>query len=177
MDALIRRSEGKKFSGEDIARLCENKVVIRRCRDLANMRSIKEAMGKNRAMIILYETKEASGHWCAVFEAAPGIIEFFDPYGIAPDGELDFIEKGYRRASGQGRHLSRLLESAGRSGYNMVVYNNEPLQKLARDMNTCGRWCGLRVSLKRMPLKKFIGLFRKQKFPADWYVTALTLFV
>ena len=174
MDKLIAGWEGKRFSGEEIVKLCDGKVLIRRVRDLAGARSLKEAMGKHKAMVILYETKDSSGHWCAVFEAAPGLLEFFDPYGIRPDGELEFIDRRFMEESGQGPHLSRLIE---KSKYPVVEYNSTPLQKFSRDMNTCGRWCGLRICFRDIPLKNFIRLFRRQKFPADWYVTALTMFV
>jgi hypothetical protein len=174
MDEQIKRWEGKSFSGEDIHRLCEGKVRVLRYRDLKAARTLSEAMGKHKALILLYETSEGYGHWVAVFEAGPDTIEVFDSYGLMFDDELDFVDPEFRKQSGQLPFLTRLLM---RSGYPNIIFNQERLQRLKSDVNTCGRWCGLRVCLRHLPLREFIALFRKQRMPADWYVTALTIFV
>lgn len=174
MDAQIARWEGKSFSGDDIYRLCDKKVRVMKYRDLKDFDNLSDAMGRYGALIILYETRENYGHWCAVFRVDRSTLEYFDPYGMLFDDELDHIPDNFKRLSGQLPYLSKLIAA---SRYKTVVYNMEPLQKLKKDTNTCGRWCGLRVCLRDVPLKQFIALFKKQKFPPDWYATALTLFV
>lgn len=181
MDKAVKRWERKSFSGEDIFKLCDSKVIIRRYRDLADVKSLKDALGTHKAMVVLYETRPAYGHWCAVLEvspattARPAVMEFFDPYGLAPDGQLDFIPKAFRGAdpATSSARLSQLIEKSGCA----VIYNNAPLQHFSRGMNTCGRWCGLRIAMRDIPLKKFIKLFERQTFSPDWYCTALTMFV
>jgi hypothetical protein len=174
MDAQIVKWERKSFSGEDVYRLCEKKVVVRRYRELAKFPTLSKAMGAYGAMIVLYETREGYGHWCAVFEVDRNTVEFFDPYGLAPDQELNFISPEFAEQSAQYPYLSQLLQ---KSKYRNILYNQKKLQELKSDTNTCGRWCGLRICLRKIPLHKFITLFEKQKFKPDWYVTALTLFV
>lgn len=174
MDAAIRKWEGKSFSGEDIYRLCDRKVRVMKYRDLKEFPTLSAAMGRHGALILLYETRENYGHWCAVFRVDRDTIEYFDPYGMLFDDELDYVDDRFKRLSGQLPYLSKLItESSAKN----VIYNMEPLQKLKKDMNTCGRWCGLRICMRDVPLQKFISLFKRQKFPADWYATALTLFV
>jgi hypothetical protein len=174
MDAQIKRWEGKSFSGEDVFRLCDGKVRVLKYKELARYRTLNEAMGPHRALVLLYETRDNYGHWCAIFAADDDTLEFFDPYSMFPDDELDYIDPEFAKRSGQVPHLTYLIM---KSGYRDIIYNREPLQRLRKDTNTCGRWCGLRICLRDMPLHKFVALFRKQKFPADWYVTALTMFV
>src|SRR5271155_4054466 len=119
MDKLIKHWEGKSFSGEDVHRLCEGKVSVKRYKELARARSLDEAWGKHKALIVLYETKDGYGHWCAIFEVDRDTMEFFDPYGMAPDAELNFINQRFRESSGQLPYLTDLML---RSRHKNVVY-------------------------------------------------------
>ena len=174
MDRYVKFAEGKSFSRDDIKRLCENKARVIEYGELAKYRSIDSAIGPHGALVVLYETRESYGHWCAIMRVDELTLEFFDPYGFPMDRELQMINPYFREVSGQDRpHLSYLV---AHSQYDLIQ-NGRPLQRFAKDTNTCGRWVGLRIALRRLPLKQFIRLFVKQKFPPDWYVTALTLFV
>jgi hypothetical protein len=174
MDALVKNSESKSFSGEDIFQLCEGKVRIIEYGELAKAKSLKEVLGKHGAAIILYLTRKGYGHWTAIFRVNKNTVEFFDPYGLVPDEELGFISDNFRRESNQDvPHLTALMAASR----DKIIYNQYPLQKLRKSTSTCGRWCGLRIALRKMPLANFVGLFEGQSFEPDWYVSALTLFV
>jgi hypothetical protein len=174
MDKLIHQFESKSFSGEDIRRLCDKQVRIMKYSDLAHHATLDDALGKHGAAVILYETKPNYGHWIAVHRVKNGVVEVFDPYGESIDAPLEYINPEFARQSGQWPILSELLKN---SGYRRVVFNDVPLQRFRSDMNTCGRWCGLRIALRELPLQQFVKLFKGQRHPGDWYTTALTLFV
>jgi hypothetical protein len=177
MDKIVNWGKGKAFSNEDICKLCEGEVHIVTYPQLAFMNNIRQLLGKHKAAIILYMTRQRFGHWVAIFEVPghPDTIEFFDSYSMKPDDELDMIPDHFRVVSGQSiPHLTRLLNT---SKYKNILYNDIRLQKRKDDTATCGRWAGIRVSMKEIPLEKFQKLFTGQTFDPDWYVSALTLFI
>lgn len=171
IDDLVRHFEARALSGEDLHKLCEGKSHVLRYRELGQFSSLRDALGRHRAMIVLYETRENYGHWVAVLETDRGALEVFDPYGARDvDAELEFIPKAIRPPP----YLSRLI---AQGEFRTVNYNKCDLQKFSHLVNTCGRWCGLRIALRDVPLKRFLELFIGQRMPADWLVTALTMFV
>lgn len=174
MDKLIKMSYGKSFSDSDISRLCEGKVNIYEYKDLRNFDTIEQMLAPYNCAIILYTTKANYGHWVAIILHNNGVLEHFDSYALAPDQELNFTPKDKRKELGEEYpYLTKLMYD---SPYD-VIYNKVKLQKFKQDYNQCGRWCGLRVVFRELPLRKFCSLFMKQKFEPDYYVTALTMFV
>ena len=177
MDHFVELCEGKSFSDKNLSYLCEGRVNVLEYGDLAHMDDIDQALGEHGAAIILYETRENYGHWCALIRTSPISLEWFDPYGGAPDSELQFVPDYFRHESHQDYpHLTALIAN---SRYRMCEFNDIRLQQFKRDVNTCGRWCGLRVAMAHdgVSLPEFIDLFTGQKMRPDWYVTAFTLFL
>lgn len=181
MDSLIKKSQSKPFSDQDIKTLCENKVKIVLYSKLKKYSDIDKILDPHDCCIILYETKHNYGHWCALLRQKINeklFIEHFDSYGMKPDAELAYVPNYYKKELGEDTpRLTYLLAKATQNKYHGVIYNEYPLQKVKNDISTCGRWCGLRIVLKDLTLEEFINLFKKQKFDPDWYVTALTSFV
>ena len=156
--------------------LVEGKTKIISYSDLSKYSSIEEALDPHGSLIILYETKENFGHWVSLFVVDDCTLEFFDPYAYAIDDELAMVPEYFREESGQDYpHLTQLIKNSAK--FSRVIYNQEKLQKLKKDVNTCGRWAGIRTQMRAVPLKVFQKLFLKQKFDPDWYVCALTGFV
>jgi hypothetical protein len=147
-------------------------VKILRYRDLLNCPTLESAWGPHKALICLYETSEGYGHWVACFEVSPGICEYFDPYGMLFDDPLSYVPDDFKKQKGMIPWLTKLVTE-----YGDCIYNDIQLQEFRDATNTCGRWVGLRVALRNMPLDKFVNMFADQTFKPDWYVTALTLFV
>lgn len=186
MDKYIKESYGKAFSDSDIKTLCDNKVKIVMYSKFKSIKDIRQVLEPFGACIILYETKQGYGHWCALLLQKSSVkgrvadIEHFDSYGMRPDDELSYVPENLRQSLGEDYpHLTYLLAKAtGPKGvFGRVVYNSYPLQKSKKDTSTCGRWCGLRVVFKRLNIDQFIKMFKGQKFEPDWYATALTAFV
>ncbi len=184
MEPLIKVLGAKLFANEDIEKLCEKKVKIILYRDLQKYSRISDVLEPHGAVIILYEFKPDVGHWCALIKhpgpkRQPPIVEFFDPLGVKVDGELRYIDRKFRESSGQSnRYLSILLDKAlSDREISTLVVNKHQLQAMRDDVNTCGRWCGMRVAMRGIPLQAFIDLFIRQRHSPDFYITALTVFV
>ena len=175
MDKLIKASEQKSFSDKDILALTERKCVIRKYGELAKFRTLKQAWGKHKAMVILVETKPGYGHWVSVFSRPGGVIEVFEAYGLKLDEWLKYVPPAFAKESNQDeKHLTRLIIN---SKVKEVVVNDIRLQRFRGDVSTCGRWAGLRIALRDMTLPLFAELFLNQTFYPDWYATAMTFFV
>lgn len=116
-------------------------------------------------IVLLYETKPASGHWTAIFKTAWNTIECFDSYGFEPDEQLSFVPKSYRKVSKQDHtHLIRRLLASGLP----VEYNNYRFQKMSPKISTCGRHCIARLAFRHMPIDDYAKMIG---FPADSLVT------
>jgi hypothetical protein len=174
MDKIIQHNFKKAFSDSDMRRICKDQVNVITYRELREYKRIDDALGDYGAMILLYETKPLYGHWTAVHKVDGKTIEFFDSYGIKPDGQIKEVHPRFRKELGYDRPY--LTELCMQDGYH-IIYNDIKLQKLKDDMSTCGRWCGLRIACRQIPLDAFVKLFLNQKMQPDWYVTAMTMYI
>ena len=157
------------LSNGDIYKLLDGKCNILTYPELTKYDDIDSAMGKYKALVLLYLSKQNYGHWICVFQRNNNTIEFFDPYGFFPDDELQFIPEHFREVSGQKYpHLTYLL---AKCKYQKIEYNNTRLQKLENNVNTCGRWCVVRLMLRNISIEKFV---KKFKIDGDSKVTKLT---
>ena len=136
--------------------------------ELVNYDNINDAMGPHGALILLYMTNQNYGHWVCAFKRNNNAIEFFDSYGFFPDDELKLIPEYFRKVSNQlYPHLTYLLLKSK----NKIEYNNVQLQKLKKDVNTCGRWCIVRIMLRNLTINEFVRKFQDN---GDFKVTELT---
>lgn len=143
------------LSSDDIHRLVRGKTNIIPYRKLARVKRIESVL-RHGACVILFETKDNSGHWCCVFQRGPHEMQWFDSYGMLPDSQLRYINRQYRNKSDQDRtHLTRLLiDWAERTGGD-VRYSNHRLQSLRKGDNTCGRFVTLRLLLRDLDEDEF----------------------
>jgi hypothetical protein len=117
---------------------------------LADIKDIDELLPNPQDYrIILTESKRNEGHWCCIMKytdkkTGKKYIEWFDSYSGKPDSELKFIPDAIKRMLGQDKnHLTRLLGTV-KEPYN-ILYNSTKYQTLKDGINTCGRWCILRL--------------------------------
>ena len=171
IDKNIFGSENIDLSGDDIERITDGKCKIIAYEDLRGFSNIEELLNPHNAVIILYQTKANYGHWVSILKY-DNHIEFFDPYGFGVDEELEIIDHLHLR--NQTPHLTHLINN---SNYK-IIFNDKKLQKFSEHINTCGRWCSLRVRFKDVSLKKFINLMTKNKhYDGDFWVSALTILI
>lgn len=165
LEYMIDTAETKDLTGDDLMKICNNKVKVVPYHELKDVESIKELLEPHGAVILLYETKQNFGHYTALFFDGNNNLEFFDSYGFKPDDELRYAK--YDNIP----YLTNLLNK-----YNgKIVYNVDKLQKFARDINTCGRWTSLRIRLRKLDKEQFSKLWKGLVYHnADFFATALT---
>lgn len=156
------------LSGDDIIRALNGKVKVIYYTDLDKYRNLEEVLYPYGQTVILYQVNDNFGHWTCVFKYPDkNIVEFFDPYSGKPDSELDFA-----KASGDDPLLLKLLYDWAQRTGGKVVYSDRDIQRLARNINTCGRHCVFRLRNKHLPIDTYLNCFKTCKDP-DKAVTKL----
>ena len=157
------------LSSQDIRDSMDGKVKVIRYGELSEYNNIDDLLYPYGNVAILYQTKPNYGHWTCIFKRkvkrgekkgyrrGPNEeIEFFDPYGIMLDDELEFIPYQFRVESNQvNKYLTNLLM---KSKYPINI-NHIPFQELKDGVNSCGRHVCLRMLLKNMSLKDYTKIF------------------
>ena len=143
----------RRYLGDGI----ESKIL--KYSELAGYASIDELLPKERDFrIILVEDSHNKGHWCAILKYGK-TIEWYNSYGVRPDGEKDFLGAVRNKMLGQYQdHIPRLMKRA--KGFKLI-YNKARFQKLKQGVNTCGRWIILRIICMKdmmMGLPEFIKM-------------------
>jgi hypothetical protein len=125
--------------------------------------------------IILYRQTPNSGHWVSV-DRVGDMISYFDSYGGAIDAPLAWNPVQLNMSLGQSTpYLSNLFDKTELD----VYYNPFRYQKMKNDINTCGRWCILRILSainQRMNLAQFhemVKPLKNSQFSLDEAVSAL----
>lgn len=168
---LLNQLKAKALSNDEISYLLDGKVKVLTYPELSKYKNIDQLLKPYGCAIILYQTRKNFGHWIALIKQGPNIIEHFDSYGIKPDNELKFVKSNMRRELGQDYpHLTYLLYH---SPY-QLSYNQYKLQKMKKNISTCGRWSVARCILKDMPLDEFAKLFKVKGLTPDDVVSMLT---
>jgi hypothetical protein len=156
-----------KYFGESV----NNKIV--KYGDLDNYKNIESLIPNNNDfVIILIENKLNSGHWVCLLRSN-NTIEFFNSYGLKPSVDLNFIDKIQNKLLGQDIKTLNILLNECKNRFN-IIYNKRRLQKLKEGINSCGRWCILRILMFRelnLDLYKFNIFIKKLEdkynYPAD----------
>jgi hypothetical protein len=173
MDNIIKKSENINLSGDDIYNIVDGQIKILSYDDLHNIYNIENLLSPYNSVAILYTTTKNLNHWIGLFKVNDNTLEFFDPYGLNIDEELNLEKKLYLRPTDNDNvpHLTDLINN---SNYK-VIYNNVKLQKFLEHTNTCGRHVGVRLRFKNLPLQQYLKLFKNNKFDPDYIVSSLTL--
>ena len=165
MEKQIIDKEKVSLSDKDILQLTQNKCRVMTYSDLLNYKTLDEALGRNNALCVLYETSDKFGHWVAVIKTN-GIIEHFDPLSSKPDREFKHISDEYKKNP----YLSHLMKE---SPYKLS-YNQYKFQKNKPNINTCGRHCAMRIILKNYTLEEYKKLMTNKTYDPDFLVTLFT---
>lgn len=176
MDKLILDAEDVDLSGRDIKRMVDGKTNIMAYEQLKTYSNLEQVLSPYGSCVLLYQTTENYGHWVVLIDRGNKMLEFYDSYGLAPDEELKLDNQFHLRIHG-GKitpHLGALIQAGGWS----VKYNHEQLQEQLSDINTCGRYCVMRLIYKDLSIRKFNDLLTKNKYyHPDFWVSAMTYFI
>lgn len=166
-----KKAEAYTLSDDDIRSLLGGNIEITpypKIKDAQNIGELFDSRG--RAIIFYPQQSENVGHWTAMIRDGRH-IEFFDPYGEPPDAQKDGLSKNQlERMRMEHPDLTRLLEDSGCR----VIFNKVQLQKLANDVQTCGRHCVCRLLYYRLPIGKYRQMIQKTGMTPDEFVVAKT---
>jgi hypothetical protein len=172
-DRVIQKAEDIPLTGRDIVRISGINNIME-YGDLSNYTNIDAVLGPQKAVIILYETKERFGHWVCLFKWNNNTLEFFDPLGLIMDSELKFISEYHRRELNEVTpHLTHLVNN---SRYNLIE-NTYKLQEFIEHVNTCGRWTATRIKFRNVNIDEFAQYWMRglPKIKPDFLITKYTL--
>jgi hypothetical protein len=166
-----KQAEAYPLSDDDIRGLLGGNIQITPYSKLKEVQNINELFdNRGRAIIFYPQQSENSGHWTAMIKDGRQ-IEFFDPYGEPPDAQKDGISKNQlEKMRMEHPDLTRLLEDSGCH----VVFNKVQLQKIANDVQTCGRHCVCRLLYYKLSIGKYRQMIQKSGMTPDEFVVAKT---
>ena len=113
-------------------------------------------------VIILIESQQNSGHWCAITKRDK-VISMMDSYGVKLQDELNFVSRAMNRMLGNTKEeLEKLIKSCADDVE--VIYNKTPLQSQSQDVASCGRWCCSFIQLFKLGynLPEFLEIVQAQ---------------
>lgn len=174
MQKIIKKLMKKSLSDSEMFNYLGGKTKIIKYPDLSKFNDIDELLEPYGNVIILYLTGQNYGHWTCLFKIDNKNIEFFDPYAFKPDEELKLIPVHFRKENNQFTpHLSHLLYNCNYT----IHYNDYKLQQFAKDTNTCGRHCLVRLLFKKMFIDDYAKMMMNQKISPDYIVSCITSIV
>jgi hypothetical protein len=177
MEAILKQYA---LSNDDIQTILHPDTKIHTYKDLYNVRHFDELLDPLGRCILLYLTdSENSGHWVALIKRK-NMIEFFDPYGFAPDTQGINLNSLDEVNEAVGQNNPRLLELIADAGYDLN-YNTTRHQKMSDGVATCGRHSASRLIFHKLSTDEYKDLMNKLKSPeykdADEIVVKLTDFI
>lgn len=189
--------EDRYLSVPDVKKIAEKPFNVIKFSELRKYKSLDDlfevsSMGMRyqpvNDILILYEMKLNSGHWCVLKripdKRRPGYFSyhFLDSYGEIIDDQRKHINKDFRIKSGQDTQL--ILEKLSKqiddqsdlhSGVSDIFYNDKELQ--GDSSSTCGRYAGLFIRFDE-PVdsfaKKLKALAKKKRMTVDDLVIHMT---
>ena len=148
--------EHHPLSPDEVHQIAGCSMRLTKYSDIDDYPTIDDLFGEADCVLILYETRQNSGHWCCIINKE-NVIEFFDSYGLIPDNELLFVNIKFREENDMLiPHLTKLFLKTEKT----IEYNDKRLQKMADNINTCGYWCGMRMRYKDISCEEFIKMFK-----------------
>ena len=130
----------RALSDSDLRRILGRDLEIIKYSELSKFNDLNELLPNDKdCCVILYEDSLDHGHWIALSKYK-GIFEFFDSYGISPDGELHWLNMKKKENLNEARpYLSNLLED------NIYIYNHVRYQQSDLGIDTCGSHVAFRL--------------------------------
>ena len=139
--------------------------------DLNRVDNINDVFdSKGRCILLFLTSSPTAGHWCCMLNKKKG-IEFFDPYGEAPEKQKEGADPALLAQLGE--RQPRLLELLKKSG-RPVFYNTYPFQKDTEGVNSCGRHCVVRCLYAPYSLEKYKSIIDSSGLSPDDFVSGIT---
>lgn len=160
----IKARIAKPLTDSDIERHTGLTEIVKYS-ELDKYKSIEDLLPTDKsAVIILIEDRLNSGHWVAVMRYGK-TIEYFNSYGAKYDTDWKFINRMVRMILQQNTNeMTRLMDTAKKDGWT-TIWNKHRFQKISNQIQTCGRWCVLRIEMMKMGynLQEFYDFIKKRE--------------
>ena len=168
---MVDRVKGYSLSDTDIRKILGDNIKIITYPMLGKMSSIEEAFDdKGRCVMLVPNVSPTMGHWVAMINRPKG-IEFFDPYGDAPEEQKDGIPPSKLEALDIAQpFLTKLLRDSGKA----VYYNTKAFQSSGRNVATCGRHAVARLLYAPQSIDKYDAAVKASGLSPDNFVAGLT---
>jgi len=167
----MERVKEYSLSDSDIRKILGDDIKIITYPMLGNMSSIDEAFdSKGRSVMLVPNVSPTMGHWVAMINRGDS-IEFFDPYGDAPEEQKDGISPSKLEALDIAQpFLTKLLRASGKP----VYYNTKAFQSSSRNVATCGRHSISRLLYAPYSIDKYDACIKNSGLSPDNFVAGLT---
>lgn len=164
-ESILQHAEQYALSDQDIRTISRamqvpTDVVV--YQNLKRYNTIEQLFSQNnRAVVLFYPTQSGNvGHWTLLLKHQNGHYEFFDPYGIVPDSEIEysnFLRENKPIARDGKPYLTHLLEPVR----DRLDVNRTRLQSHFDHVSTCGTHCMVRLLYASWPIQSYVRLYGK----------------
>ena len=166
----VKEVQAYSLSDKDLRQLLGDDIKIIIYPELANYKNINQCFDSRGRCIILYLTEdEHTGHWCCMIKRHSN-IEFFDPYGDAPEEQKGYIPRDNLIALQEDRPLLYNLMKASNIP---ITYNSHKFQREGGGIATCGKHCVSRLAFAPFSLDKYNAVIEKSGLSPDKFVCGL----
>lgn len=163
------------LNDDDVRALLGRDTSIVLYPQLAGMQRIP--FDKHGRCVVLYLTENAhTGHWTLLLLHSPAEIEYFDSFGLQPDGDAHWLSAQQRAALGESQQLIHqvLRRMKATNPALQVFYNTRDFQSKAQGVDDCGRWVCARALLQSLSLDEFAAQVDADALGLDhWVVTRI----
>ena len=159
------------LSDGDIRKILGPDISIITYPMLGEMGSIEDAFdNKGRCVMLVPNASPTMGHWVAMIKR-PDHIEFFDPYGDAPEEQKEgLLQSRLQSLDIDQPYLTKLLRASGKP----VYYNTKGFQQEKASVATCGRHAVSRLLYAPYTIDKYDACVRQSGLSPDNFVSGLT---
>lgn len=125
--------------------------------DLQKFPTLESVLDPQGRVVILFLTEnKSSGHWVCLFRNGKKTFEWFDSYGLRPDGNMRWLSKSKLIALNEEIPVLTDLIVAAEKGGARVDHNPYKLQGDHTGIETCGRHVACRLLQKHLPLDDYV---------------------
>ena len=172
MDNLIKQVYVNDLNLQDVKLLTREKVPVILYDNLTINDDILNLLSKDGRALLLFPTGlGADGHWISIlFNSNTRVLEHWDSYALTVIQEITYS----RNPKVEQNILGKLYQKAQQQPGITIVYNTYRMQKMANNVNTCGRHSCVRLRFHYLNMHQYAKLMLGQTMSPDWIVSAIT---
>jgi hypothetical protein len=169
-DGLEKKLEGEienQTSGDELIDKLNGSCIMTPYSKLNEYKSIDEILGENKQFILLYNYEPTNGHWVCMFRDTNNTLNFYDSLGWKCDSMLKDVNKfrAKKHLEILPPYLTKLINGE------KVISNTTRLQEDSEDIQTCGCYAVVRLTLKHLSNQEFNSLFKgNEDYSSDYFI-------